>query len=166
MMDDTAVKQNDSATEKALQAAADLLAPWSQESAYPEDNRLDVVIEPADLTAAITALHEARWGYLAAITGLDLLNPDKPEEESRLVALYHFCQGAAITTLRLHLDREQAVVATICPIIPSAGVFERELMEMLGVTVEQTPIADKLYLPEEWPDDQYPLRKDFVLEQG
>jgi ech hydrogenase subunit E len=38
-------------------------------------------------------------------------------------------------------------------------------MEMFGVVVEGTPNTNRLFLPDDWPDGVYPLRKDAVLER-
>jgi Ni,Fe-hydrogenase III component G len=57
-------------------------------------------------------------------------------------------------------------VPSICGVIPSAGFFERELGEMLGVTVDGIPDASRLFLPDDWPDGVYPLRKEFAAAQG
>jgi Ni,Fe-hydrogenase III component G len=77
--------------------------------------------------------------------------------------LYHFCQDAAVATLRVPLPREAPVVPSICGLIPSASLFERELMEMFGVVCEGTPDPRRLFLPDDWPDGTYPLRKDFIV---
>jgi Ni,Fe-hydrogenase III component G len=143
-------------TEETLQRAESLLAPWATNTDVPAVNRLDVSIDVADLIASVRALHQADWGYLAAITGLDL-GPEAGEME----VLYHCCAGAAVVTLRVKVNREKAVVPTVCDVIPSAGFFERELSEMFGITVEGTPNPDRLFLPDEWPEGVYPLRKDF-----
>lgn len=147
-------------TETCLQTATELLATWTQESAEPEPGRVDVVIAPEDLIAAASALMDARWGYLTAITGLDL-----GPEDGRLEVLYHFACGAAIVTFRVRVPREDAKVPSLASVIPSVSFFERELMEMFGVVCEGTPNTDKLFLPEDWPDGVYPLRKDFSMEQ-
>lgn len=144
----------------ALQVASTRLAPWALHTHRPEPNRLDVMLNVTDLLAAIKALHESDWGYLAAITGLDL-GPEAGEFE----VLYHFCAGAAVVTLRLRTPRAAAAVPSVCDIIPSAGFFERELSEMLGVTVTNTPNPDRLFLPDDWPDGNYPLRKDASIQQ-
>ena len=145
-------------TEERLQQAEALLHAWATDPARPEDNRLDVWIAPADLVAAVAALHGAGWGYLSAITGLD----DGPEAGG-LQALYHFCGGAAVVTLRVRLPYDQPAVPSVCGVIPSASFFERELAEMFGISVEGTPNPDRLFLPDDWPDGVYPLRKDFEL---
>jgi Ni,Fe-hydrogenase III component G len=144
-------------TEKALKTAGDLVATWATGTDQPEPNRLDVMIEPKNLPAAAEALHQARWGYLVTITGLD-----KGTDEDGLEALYHFCQNDAVATLRVQIPKANATVPTICNVIPSASLVERELSEMFGITVDGTPDPSHLFLPDEWPDNEYPLRKEFV----
>lgn len=150
----------DTKTETALATAATLLTPWTAASNTPEENRLDLVVGRDDLVTAVNALVKAHWGYLAAITGLDC--PAPAEGEPYIEALYHFCEGAAVLTLRVKADRAAAVLPTICPLIPAASVYERELSEMLGVVVSDTPNPDPLYLPDDWAKGAYPLRKDWT----
>ncbi|MGZ9233980.1 MAG: hydrogenase large subunit [Anaerolineales bacterium] len=148
--------------EETLQKAEQLLAAWNKEATRPEPNRLDVCIAPNALRPAVTALHKAQWGYLSAITGLDL-GPDS----GQLEAFYHFCNGAAITTLKIHLPRTTtAVLPTIEDIIPPATFFERELHEMLGFNIKGAKSNDRLFIPDDWPEDVFPLRQDFSIEQA
>jgi ech hydrogenase subunit E len=148
-------------TQNALSEAARLLEQWSASFTNPEVTRLDVSLGAADLLAATAALTSAHWGYLSAITGVDL-GPEAGEIE----VLYHFCSGAAIVTLRLRLPRHNPVVASVCSLLPSASLYERELMEMLGVEVRGTPDPNRLFLPDDWPHGVYPLRKDFKIEDA
>ena len=145
-------------TEASLEVAGALLAPWAAGTANPAPERLDVCIAAEHLVEGVEALVTARWGYLAAITGLD---PGPATGE--LEVLYHFCSGPAVLTLRVRIPRTGATVPTVCRVIPSATLFERELIEMFGVTVEGTPDPSRLFLPEEWPDAVFPLRKDAEL---
>ncbi len=146
-------------TDTVLQTASALLTPWAKDSQKHEPERLDVSLVTEDLLPAVKALRDAHWGYLAAITGLDL-GPDAGEIE----VLYHFCAGAAVVTLRVRTPRAAASVPSVCGVIASASLFERELIEMFGVTVVNTPDPTRLFLPDDWPDGVYPLRKDFVVE--
>lgn len=138
---------------------------WATEVAQPEENRLDVTLQrPEDLVAIVTALRVKRLGYLAAITGLDL-----GAAAGALEVLYHFCTGAAVVTLRVKLGRGETAVPTLTDLIPGAEPQERELSEMFGVTVTGLQAPDHLYLPDDWPADTFPLRKDFdarVLATG
>jgi NADH:ubiquinone oxidoreductase subunit C len=148
-------------TATLLQNAQALLAPWAQETKNPSALRLDVVLRTADLTAAVEALRKAKWGYLAAITGLDL-----GAASGEMEVLYHFCADAAVVTLRLRTPQAGATVPTITHIIPPATLYERELIEMFGVTVTDTPNTEHLFLPDDWANDTYPLRKDFSVPEG
>jgi Ni,Fe-hydrogenase III component G len=139
-----------------LDQARDLLASWASDAQTPEANRLDVTVGAGDLLAAVEALKG--WGYLAAITGLDA-----GSAAARLDVLYHFCSGASVVTLRVSLDRESPSVPSLCRLIPSAVMFERELHEMFGITVIDIPNDDPLFLPDDWTAGVYPLRKDAAL---
>jgi len=138
-----------------LQKAESLLAGLAKGTAKPEPNRLDVVIQPSDLVAATTALRGARWGYLAALTGVDL-----GKDANQIEALYHICEGDAITTLRVTVPRAGGAVPSVQAQHPNAMFFERELMEMFGVTVTGLADTSHLFLPDGWPDATYPLLKD------
>jgi len=143
-------------SETVLEKGAALLTPWAQETLTPEPNRLDVVIAAQDLQAAAKALVDAKWGYLTAIAGLDL-----GPEVGQIEALYPFCSGPHILTLRIRVPRSGGSIPSICPIISYASLYERELMEMLGVDIVGTPERARLFLPDDWPDGIYPLLKDF-----
>jgi NADH:ubiquinone oxidoreductase subunit C len=147
-----------------IEGARDILAPWTQETDDAVDeqapDRLYVLIAPSDLLDAVKALHtDARWGYLATITGVDL-----GVEAGEIEVLYHFASGANVTTLRVRIPRDNPQVPTLYGLIPSVTFYERELIEMLGVTVEGTPNTDRLFLPDDWPEGIYPLRKDFNMD--
>ena len=136
-----------------------LLAPWATQVQVPEPGRLDLWLDAQKLVAAVQAIHQKQWGYLSAITGLD-------HGSGNMEVLYHFCEGPAVVTLRVPLRREAATVPSLCGIIPSASVHERELMEFFGIVAEGSPDPSHLYLPDGWPDGVYPLRKDFDSAGG
>lgn len=145
-----------------LTRAEALLAPYAVETARPEARRLDVIIREPDLKAAVKALEDAHWGYLATITGLDL--PSAVEGvEGQIEGLYHFCEGAAVVTLRVRVPYSAPRLQTICDLIPSATLYEREFIEMFGVTIEGTPSNERLLLADSWPEEIYPLRKAYIV---
>ncbi len=147
--------------ETTLEAGSRLVKPWAREVREPEPHRLDVDVEVRDVVPAISALLAARWGYLSALTGTDP-GPESGEVE----VLYHLCSGPDVLTLRTRVAREGGTLPTVCGLIPSATVFERELIEMFGVRVEGTPDPRRLYLPDDWPAGLFPLRKDADLERA
>lgn len=147
-------------TQTTLQTASDLLKPWALEFKTPEANRVDVYIESGNLIPAVKALLDQHLGYLSAITGLDV--PATADREGAVEVLYHFCQDSAIVTLRLKVPYSNASVPSVCSLIPSVTLYERELMEMYGVEVLGTPNTDRLLLPDDWPKGVYPMRKSFT----
>ena len=144
-------------TDTLLAQAVQLVGDKAVSQTAPEPNRIDLVVEPDRLLECVAPLASARWGYLSAVTGLD-----HGAESGRLEVLYHFCNRAAVVTLRVSLPREKPVIPSVCGLIPSATLFEREVMEMFGVVCDGTPDPRRLFLPDDWPDGVYPLRKDFV----
>jgi NADH-quinone oxidoreductase subunit D len=142
-------------TAVALQQAEQLLSAFAKGTTKPEPNRLDVTLEVSDLVAAATALRQAHWGYLSTLTGVDL-----GTEANRIEALYHLCEGAAVTTLRVQVPRSGGAVPSLHSLYPTALVFEREFREMFGVTVTGLADTSHLFLPDGWPDGVYPLLKD------
>jgi len=145
------------ASELFIEAANAILQPWSEQITHSAPQRLDAELMAQNLYPTVAALVDAHWGYLVAITGLD--------HGSSLEILYHFAAGPAVATLRVSVPREAASVPSICHIIPSASLYERELIEMLGVTVQDTPDSNRLFLPDDWPTGVFPLRKDAKLSE-
>jgi Ni,Fe-hydrogenase III component G len=147
------------------QAVIDLLAPLALETTRPIPRRVDIRIRAEDLVKAVQLLQDANWGYLVAITGVDHPAPLSPEGtsqgESSLEVLYSFGHGPVCLFLRISVPYSAARVETICPLIPSATLYERELMELFGVDVVGTPDRRRLIVADEFPEGVYPMRKSF-----
>ena len=118
----------------------------------------DIQVGADKLLETILHLRQKGWLTLSAITGLD-----PGSESGTLEALYHFCRGGDVQTLRVQLPRLSPHIPSVCGLMPSASIFERELAELFGVTVDETPDTRRLLLPDDWPEGVYPLRKDALL---
>ncbi len=166
-----------------LQEGLDYLRGFTR---WYKENQADFVtvsISRQDLVEAVETLVKKGW-YLSAITGLHLPGESNipssekqwlrttsevedqggaGKQEGSFLVLYHFCKGNAVLTLRIHPpSMEDAEVPSICEIIPSATLYERELIEMFGIQVTGTPDTSHFLLPDDWPDGVYPLRKEHV----
>ena len=92
------------------------------------------------------------------ITGVDLGAGERANWRCCITS----AAGPAVITLRVHAAARGADVPSLTAIIPSArGFFERELSEMFGVGSTGLRTRERLFLPDDWPDGVYPLRKDF-----
>ncbi|TFG92036.1 MAG: NADH-quinone oxidoreductase subunit C, partial [Candidatus Atribacteria bacterium] len=58
------------------------------------------------------------------------------------------------------LPKNNLKIPTITDLIPGAQTAEREIKEMLGVTIEGLPELVNIFLPQDFPKGVYPLRKD------
>ena len=90
--------------------------------------------------------------HLVTISGVDL--------GGQISVVYHIdCGDGTLLNLKLNLDERTPALQTVTDIFPSAILYERELMDMLGVEVEGHPEPRRLFLPDDWPADEHPLRK-------
>lgn len=115
-------------------------------------------IERDLLKPAIRALMELHYPHLAVISGSDM------GESIRL--LYHFTiyygrvKGEYTVTFAVLLPKSDLAIPTISDLIPGAVFSEREKQEFLGIKVVGIPDSRRLFLPEDFPEDIYPWRKD------
>jgi Ni,Fe-hydrogenase III component G len=137
----------------ALEQVAERLASWTIES-KSQEKRLDILIAPNHLLEAVAAIKD--WGYFSAIVGLD--------ERENLAVLYVFCSGDSLLSIKVRLSSDKPQLPSIYSLIPASLLQERELQEMFGITLQGIPDTSHLLLPDEWPDELYPLRKDALLD--
>jgi Ni,Fe-hydrogenase III component G len=97
---------------------------------------------------------ELGFSGLCAITGLD--------EGEFFSFIYHVSSDKGeVLSLKISVPRENVVIRTVTGYFPSAEIYERELVDLLGVKVEGLPEGERYPLPDNWPEGQHPLRKDF-----
>lgn len=91
---------------------------------------------------------------LCTITGLD--------EGATLGFIYHMARTDGITfSLKISAPKEAPVIQTMIKYFPSSDIYERELIDLLGAQVEGLPEGVRYPLPDDWPKDDHPLRKDW-----
>jgi Ni,Fe-hydrogenase III large subunit/NADH:ubiquinone oxidoreductase subunit C len=95
---------------------------------------------------------EDKYLGVSAITGVDL--------GERIELMYHIRTHDTIVTIRTEVPKESAKIQTITDLIPGASFHEREVADLFGITFENHPSSKRLVLPENWPKNLFPLRKD------
>ena len=136
----------------------EFLKEKAAEIANPAPRRIFVKIERDHLLDGVRFLKD-RLGFthLSTITGTD--------KGEFFEILYHLANEVLSLTVRTPVPRPEPEVPSICGVIPGAILYEREVQEMFGVAVKNIPDPRRLLLSDDWPDDQYPLRKDFKYER-
>ncbi len=116
------------------------------------ERRVSATTDKKRFKNALLTLRERDIRHLTAITGTDL--------GKEIEIIYHVsCGDGVLLNLRLKVSKRAPKVPTVTDIFPGAILYERELMEMLGVKVDGHPDPRRLFLPEDWPDGEYPLRQ-------
>ncbi len=79
--------------------------------------------------------------------------------------IYHLT-GAHRMVLAIAIDipRDKPEVATTSDILPPAGIYERQIHDLLGITFRGHPALKRIILNEDWPEGEYPLRKDWKMD--
>jgi membrane-bound hydrogenase subunit beta len=105
-------------------------------------------------TVLVYAKEQLAFGMLCTITGTD--------EGATLGLLYHMAQDSGIVmTLCIEAPKDGPGPATVIPHFPTAELAEREVIDLLGVKIQNMPDGPRYPLPEGWPEGEYPLRKDW-----
>lgn len=85
-----------------------------------------------------------------------------------LQANYHFVihSKKIAITIRLNVPRNNPEYDSICDLVPGVEFVENELREMYGIRTRGHPNVRRVELPENWPEGEYPLRKDWEDPRG
>lgn len=117
------------------------------------DRRIFATSDKKRLRDLLLKLRAEGITHISTITGVD--TGDVVE------VIYHINCKPAELNLKILLPKTDLKIPTITEIFPGAVLYERDLMEMLGVKVEGHPDPKRLFLPDDWPEGVYPLRKEF-----
>jgi len=116
-----------------------------------------LLVDKENLKNVISCLKEEGFTHLAGITAL--------ETDDAFELLYHLSRRGTLLTVRVNLPLNDDAVPTITDIIPGALLYEREIHDLFGVKFEGHPNLEPLILPDDWPKDVYPLRKNRTTER-
>jgi len=122
-------------------------------------HRLFVTVNRDDALEVVKFLNEKHGlTYVSTITGLDA--------EEHYEVIYHFLLENTVLNLRAVVPKEENPwVDSIVQVIPGADLYEREIKDLLGIFPKGHPNPSRQTLPDDWPEDEYPLRKDWPAKE-
>jgi len=83
-----------------------------------------------------------------------------------LELIYHLTgPHRTVISLVIELPRDVPETPTMSDILP-AGIYERQIHDLFGIFFKGNPNLEKIILNEDWPDNEYPLRKDWKPDPG
>ena len=121
----------------------------------PRPRRLFAKVSADQIGAVFDHLfRKMDFKLLPGITGLDL--------GESLGVIYHLARASGIVlSVETSVPKADPVLQTVSTYFPAADVYERELVDLLGVQVQGLGKGSRYPLPDDWPVGQYPLRKDW-----
>jgi len=98
---------------------------------------------------------ELDFKSLCTVTGLDT--------GDRFELLYHLAQDSGVMlSIKESAPKSDAVFDTGTDIYKGGALYELEARNLLGLTIRGVPEDIRYPLPDNWPEGQYPLRKDWT----
>ncbi len=97
---------------------------------------------------------ESGFTILCTISGVDL--------GAELGFIYHLARDGGIMANVKTRCPKGAAIRTVTPYFPGAAIYESELVDLLGARVEGLPKGPRYPLPDNWPEGEHPLLKDWA----
>ena len=122
--------------------------------------RVYVEVKPEAVPDATRLVFEELGARFQIASGVDT--------PAAIEILYHwaFDRLNFVLTLVTKLDRANPQVESLASICTGTEWIEREMWELLGITFRNHPDMRHLLLKDDWPEGQYPLRRDYVREDN
>ncbi|MDD2679778.1 MAG: NADH-quinone oxidoreductase subunit C [Candidatus Omnitrophica bacterium] len=122
--------------------------------------RIAIEVSPDNFTPVFAYLaKDLQFSHLCTITGLD--------EPEKLGFIYHLAADSGVlVNLKTAVPKNNPVIKTVTPYFPGAEIYERELADLFGVKVEGLPAGHRYPLTDDWPKNEFPLRKDWKVNKN
>ena len=152
---------------KELEGILNVTLPESlvEEVIKVEEGHFDVHSSATNAYNLMKILHEDAGIYhLTTISGI--------EKEEEFQVCYHIqhrieeeFREVPINFIVTKIDKKNPKTPSMVDFYIAADYYEREVYDFFGIYFENHPFLQRLILPEKWPDDVRPLRKEYTWEQ-
>jgi len=115
-----------------------------------------VTVKAKDYKESIRKVVE-KYGltHISTITGAD--------SGPTIDVMPHLSYAGTKITFKAAVPKTAAEIDTLTDILPGAVMYEREVHDLLGVEFRGHPGLARLVLSDDWPNDVYPLRKEYKV---
>ncbi|WP_318477047.1 hydrogenase large subunit [Photobacterium leiognathi] len=125
---------------------------------WQTDNQVTITVKMTSLIEVMKWLYYDQGGWLTVTFGND------ERSLNGHFAVYHALsmegEVKSWVTVKVLVDANSQEFISITPTIPAAVWGEREVRDMYGLRPVGLPDERRLVLPDDWPEDLHPLRKD------
>lgn len=118
-------------------------------------NRIKITTNPENIRTAITAARD--------ILLCDRLVTMSSVDNGRSLELIYHLIGPhrMVVSVATELPRDKPEIQSMADYLLPAGIYERQIHDLLGIDFNGHPDLKKLILNEDWPAEEHPLRKDW-----
>ncbi|HLE54682.1 MAG TPA: NADH-quinone oxidoreductase subunit C [Thermoplasmata archaeon] len=118
-------------------------------------NRIRVPTTPAKVKEAVRrALTDLACDHVVQIAAVD--------NGKAFELIYHLTgPHRTVVAIAIELPRDKPEVATASDLLPPAGIYERQIHDLLGIVFVGHPDLKRIILNEDWPANEFPMRKDW-----
>jgi hydrogenase-4 component G len=136
------------------------------EESWQAPDQVTVTVDLNTMPAVVESLYYQHGGWLSVVAA----NDERPINGN--FALYYVLSVEGneqekaesvencYMVIRALVPPLQPEFPSVAPIVPAAIWYEREIRDMFGIQPIGLPDERRLVLPDDWPADLYPLRKD------
>jgi membrane-bound hydrogenase subunit beta len=98
-----------------------------------------------------------------AMFGFDRLITISAVDNTKTLELVYHLTGPhrMVVSIAVELPRDLPAISTVSDILPPAAIYERQIHDLFGILFPGHPGLARIVLNEDWPDNEYPLRKDW-----
>jgi NADH-quinone oxidoreductase subunit C len=118
-------------------------------------NRIRVVSSVANAREAVSrALKDLACDHVIQIAAVD---------NGKAFELIYNLTGPhrTIVSIAVEVPRDKPELPSMYDLLPPAGIYERQIHDLLGIVFTGHPDLRRIILNEDWPQGEYPLRKDW-----
>lgn len=125
------------------------------EASLTSPRRILATVAPENYFRFVEFLKDSGVSHVITITCIDMC--------SNVEVLLHLGRKIVVT-VRVLLSAEKPEIGSLANILPGILIHEREIHEMMGINIKNSPDLSRFLLSEDWPEGIYPLRKSFVAK--
>ncbi len=144
--------------ETHVQAVRDTFPGSVLDATWQAADQVTITVPTDMLPDVVEFLYYGRGGWLPNMVA----NDERPLHGC--FALYYLLSmeesDKGFVVVRTEVDPLTMEYPSVTPRVPACGWSEREAFDMFGLRAVGLPDERRLVLPDDWPDNLYPLRKD------
>jgi NADH:ubiquinone oxidoreductase subunit C len=114
------------------------------------------------ITTTPEKVHNAIKNALESLGCDRLVTISTADNGTTFELIYHLIgPHRTVVSIAIEIPRETPEVISMSGMLPPAGIYERQIHDLFGIMFKGHPGLKKIILNEDWPANEFPLRKDW-----